>query len=206
MKRIAYVAVSFAAVLLIGLVPVLSQDGMGESGAEGEIDMEKAWMELHTPGEQHKWLAEDVGQWEITGKMYKMNSDGTTTTSEAKGSATISMLYDRYAQEEMTIECNGQTMRMSGILGYDNSNKEFQCCYVGNMGTAMHVYAGQLSEDGKTMTLRGEWTEKGLGDMKCAERVVFTRKSKDEGTLELHAKYGPMDEFKMMEMTYKRKK
>ncbi len=209
MLRFAYMlAGSLAVLLMIGLVPILSQDGMGgddEKGSEG-ADWEQMWKELHKPGENQKWLAESAGNWEITGKMFQMSPDGTMQEREMKGASTIKMMWDRYMYEEMTTECDGETMKMVGYISYDNSNKEFQAMYISDMGTGMRLFSGQRSEDGKSLTLSGEWVEKGFGGMKIKERVVTTSKSKDEEVMEMYGTYGDMPEMKIMELTYKRKK
>jgi hypothetical protein len=199
-------AVSFAAVLLIGLVPVLSQDGMGEPGGEGEIDMEKAWEELSKPREQHKALAEMAGEWEITGKAYKMGPEGKPIEQEMKGTSTCKLIHDRFLIEEMTTECEGKVSSGTGFMGYDNDAGEYQACYVGEWGTGMQIYRGKASEDGKTVNLAAEYSVKTFGDLKIKERMVSTQKSKDESTFTMYITFGDKPEEKMMEMTYKRKK
>ncbi len=209
MKRFMYTtAGALALLLMIGLVPVLSQDGMGggDDGAAEEEDMGAKWMKLNQPGKQHKEMAESVGQWEITGTMFEAQPDGTMKETALKGSSTIKMMWDRYLQEEMSIEGAEMPMKMIGYIGYDNSAQEYKAMYIGNMGTGMHVFSGGMSEDGKTMTLSGEWTEKGLDNMKVKERVVSTSKSADEQVMQIFGKYGEWPEMKLMEVTYKRKK
>lgn len=203
MKKFVWTMTASLLVLLaIGLAPVFSQEG-GE-----EAPPEDPWAKLHTPGEEHNWLAEEAGDWEISGKMWGPGEDGKPVETAVKGSARLKMMFDRYLAEEMTITIgdSGVEMKMIGLIGYDNSAKEFSAMYVGNMGTGMHVFKGQRSNENKVITLSAEYVEKGLGDMKIKERLTNTRKSKDEALLEMWGTYGDMPEMKMMEVTYTRKK
>ncbi len=201
-KFIWTMAASVLVLLAIGLAPVFSQEG-GE-----EAPPEDPWTKLHTPGDEHKWLAEEEGTWEISGKMWNAGPDGKPVEVAVTGSARLKMLFDRYLTEEMkiTLGDTGVEMKMIGLIGYDNSAREFSAMYVGNMGTGMHVFTGQRSDENKVLTLSAEYVEKGLGDMKIKERIKNTRKSKDEVLLEMWGSYGDMPEMKMMEVTYKRKK
>lgn len=196
-------AASLAVTVLAGLVPVLSQD----MGGKAPEDPMEAWMKLQAPGEQHKMLAESAGDWTIEGKMFHMEGE-KVVEMDAKGKSTMKMLWGRYLEEDMSIECPmaKMTMNMKGFIGYDNSAKEYQTMYIGDMGTEMRVYKGVLDEKTGSMTFSAEWVEKGMGNMKRKSRVVSTPKSKDENTLVIYETMGEMPEFKMMEMTYKRKK
>jgi len=210
MKRIAFTFAGALAVLLLGaLVPVLSQD-MGDKEEPAPADPMAEMRKLHMPGEQHKWLAEDVGEWEISGTMFGPDGkamvlpDGTAMT--IKGKSTIKMLYDRYLYEEMTMGEGESVMKGFGYLGYDNSNKEFQAMYCMDWTTGMRVYSGQRDEKAGTLSLSAEWVEKGMNNAKIKERVVGTRISKDEAKMEMYRSMGGEPEKKDFEMTYKRKK
>lgn len=192
--------------VLGGLVPVLSQDMGGKAEPEAK-DPWAAWTELQKPGEPHKMLAESVGEWTIEGKMFHMDGE-KVVEMPANGKSTMKMLWGRYLQEEMAVECPmmKMTMNMRGYIGYDNSAKEHQCVYFGDMGTELRVFKGTFDEKAGAMTFSAEWTEKGMGDMKRKSRVVSAAKSKDESTVTIYETMGDNPEFKMMEMTYKRKK
>jgi hypothetical protein len=120
---------SMFVMLLAGLVPVLSQDMGGKAEPEGEAkDPWAAWTELQKPGDHHKMLAESVGEWTIKGKMFHMEGE-KVTEMEAKGTSTMKMVWGRYLQEDMAVECPmmKMTMNMKGFIGFDNSAKDQNC-------------------------------------------------------------------------------
>lgn len=200
MIRFTYTVCAAMFVLVCAnLIPALSQD-MGGEKQEG--NMHEEWGKLQAPGAEHKWLAEQVGEWNVEGKMWM---DPTKDPMPFKANSKITMRFDRFIHEEFKGE-NEQSMHGFGIFGYDNSNKEFQGLWTSNMGTSMHIMSGQLDERTNKMSMSGEWTEKGMGGMKVKSRVITTRKSKDEAVVEVFDTYGDSPEMKIVEMTYKRKK
>lgn len=200
MIRFAYtMCAALFVIVCANLIPALSQD-MGGEKKEG--DMHEDWAKLQQPGPEHKWLAEEVGDWTIEGKMWM---EPGKDPMPFKATSKITMRFDRYIHEEFKGE-GEMPMQGFGIFGYDNSNKEFQGLWTSNMGTSMHIMSGQLDEKTGKLTISGEWTEKGMGGMKIKSRVVNTRKSKDEVLVEVFDTYGDNPEMKIVEMTYKRKK
>lgn len=195
-----YIAFAVAACLLValgvGLAPVLSQEAKPEPE-----DPSEAWMKLQQPGPEHKWLAEEVGEWEIDGKMWM---EGMPDPIPMKGGSKITMLHERYLHEDFWLGEGDMGFKGFGYMGYDNSAKEYCAMFCGNSGTGMRVLRGQKDDKG-VLTLAGKWHEKALG-MDYAERVVSERKSKDEAVVTIYIKYGDAAEMKMLEMTYKRKK
>lgn len=200
MIRFAYtMCAALFVIVCANLIPALSQD-MGGEKKEG--DMHEDWAKLQQPGPEHKWLAEEVGDWTIEGKMWM---EPGKDPMPFKATSKITMRFDRYIHEEFKGE-GEMPMHGFGIFGYDNSNREFQGLWTSNMGTSMHIMSGQLDEKTGKLTISGEWTEKGMGGMKIKSRVVNTRKSKDEALVEVFDTYGDNPEMKIVEMTYKRKK
>jgi len=200
MIRFVYTLCASAMLILcISLIPALSQDAGGE---KKDATPQDAWAKLSQPGPQHKWLAEEVGDWNVEGKMWM---EGAKDPMPFKASSKIKMVYDRYLHEEYTGE-GEMGMLGFGLFGYDNSNKEFQALWTTNMGTAMHVMSGQLDEKTGKLSMSAEWTEAGMGGMKVKSRVISTRKTKDEIAVEVFDTYGDAPEVKIVEMTYTRKK
>lgn len=193
----------FAALMLTlagAFVPVASQDA--KNRAEGD-DPHAAWAKLQQPGPEHKALAEDVGDWTIKARYWP--AAGAPAIDMA-GTSKMSMIFDRYLYEEYKLGEGEQAFEGRGYIGYDNSNKEFQAVYFGNDGTWLHVLSGHADGKTNTLTLSGEWVEKGMGGAKVKQRVVSTRKSKDASTTSLFMQIGDKPEWKMVEMEYTRGK
>ncbi len=189
MRFMAGLLVGATVALVVGLVPVLSQDD--------ETQQEK-WERLRQPGEQHKWLAQDVGDWKIKGKLWV----GPDQTIPVEGNATVKMIFDRYAHEEYSLG----DYRAFGYVGYDNVNEEFQALYCGTSGTGMQILSGQLNEDRTVLTLTGERAEKALGGAVRKQKVVITRKGADETLVEMSESVGDAAMRNVVALTYTRVK
>jgi hypothetical protein len=78
--------------------------------------------------------------------------------------------------------------------------------YTGTSGTGMHVLTGQLNEDKTVLTLTGQWAQKAFGGAVHKEKVVITRKSKDETLVQMFEASGEEEMHQVIELTYKRTK
>jgi hypothetical protein len=185
------------AVLLLGLVPALSQDGEEESLME-------RWTKLAQPGPEHEWLAEGVGEWTVTQRIFMPGAD--EPSFEVPGVATRKMKWGRYLYEELTMGQGEEEANAVSYTGFDNGAREFKSTTLGIMGTGIDVLSGTRSDDGKTVTLTSERVEKGLDNMKIRTRFVITRKSSDEQLVEYFNAFGDAPESKAGELIYKRKK
>lgn len=195
MIRFAYTMLAALFLLVcVNLIPALSQEKKDEPA-------EDPMMKLGQPGAMHKWLAEEVGDWTIEGKVWM---PGAKDAMAFKATSKMTMKFDRFLHEEF----NSDDLQMKGfgIFAYDNSNEEFQGMWTNNMQTGLRLMSGKLDEKAGRLTISGEWTEKGMGGMKLKTRVVSTRKSKDEAFVEVFDTYDDKPEVKILEMTYTRKK
>jgi hypothetical protein len=197
MKKYGFtVCAGLLVVLLVGLVPVFSQDD-----AEGEEDLQEAWARLSQPGPEHEWLARGVGEWNVTQRIFM---EGADEPFEVQGEATFTMKWDRYLHEELRMGGVDEANAVS-YIGFDNSAQEFKAINLGIWGTGMDVISGTRSDDGKVVTMTHEGVEKGLGNLKVAHRFVITHRSDDERLVEMFSKYGDAPERKAAEMVYTRK-
>jgi xanthine dehydrogenase molybdopterin-binding subunit B len=65
---------------------------------------------------------------------------------------------------------------------------------------------GQLNEDKTVLTLTGQWAQKAFGGAVHKEKVVITRKSKDETLVQMFEASGEEEMHQVIELTYKRTK
>jgi hypothetical protein len=216
MKRFMYTMAGVLALLLmIGLVPVLSQDGMGGGDAAGDekgeakSEVPKTFEEAAKPGPEHKMLAGMVGTWEVKGTSWQMQEDGTVVVAKFAGTSKVKMIHDRFLLEELSTKyegAEGKTMSGTFLIGYDRDALEYQSCAVGDWATGMLLFRGQMSDDGKKLEMTTEFNCRVMNNAPMKMRLVSTMKSEDEATFEMYSKMGDMDEMKMEEMHYKRKK
>jgi hypothetical protein len=138
------------------------------SGAPSEAEMKEMMaqmMELAKLNENHKLLADVVGTWTYTVKMW-MNPDPSAKPEEYKGTAVRKPMMDgRFFVIDVTgkMEMPGpdgkkkeMTFKGMGIEGYDNVKKKFVGSWVDNMGTGIMMSEGTYDPATKTFTYTGE--------------------------------------------------
>src|SRR5689334_15924307 len=106
---------------------VFSQDAGGEGKKPAEEKKEQtpeekaameAWMKSMTPGEQHKKLAAQDGEWTSAGKMWE-KADAPPV--EFTGTAKFHMILGgRYQVQEVSSVMMGMPFQGQGLTGYDN--------------------------------------------------------------------------------------
>jgi hypothetical protein len=108
-------------------------------------------MEMGTkPQAEHGWLQNLVGNWRTESEMTMPNGE----TASAKGTETVKLLGGLWSVGEGTGEMpDGSTMDYRNGLGYDVSFKEYRGFWLASMSSHLWKYTGELSADGKTMTL-----------------------------------------------------
>ena len=175
-----------------------------------EAEMMKQMMELSKTGENHKLLANMVGNWAYTVKMW-MNPSGSPTTSN--GSAVIKSVLDgRYFVGDFTgkFQMPGTDGKMKdmnfkgmSIDGYDNVKQKFFSTWIDNMGTGIMMSEGVYDAGNKTFTYMGEF--EAMPGMKTKVRMTVKIADKDHHTFEWYEDRGT-GESKTMEINYTRKK
>lgn len=109
-------------------------------------------MEMGTkPIPEHQWLQKLVGEWRTETEMVmgpggpKQKSTGTESVQNVGG------LWS-FGEGKATMP-DGTGMEYKSALGYDVSFKEYRGCWFASMSSHLWKYVGELSADGRTMTL-----------------------------------------------------
>jgi hypothetical protein len=176
-----------------------------EKKKENKMDMQammEVYTKLATPGVPHKVLASMEGSWSTKVKSW-MEPDKppmeSTGTSEQK-----MLLGGRFLQQEFTGDMMGNPFTGIGVTGYDNHTKKYVSTWMDSMGTAILVFEGTGSADGRTITQECRYDDPLKGPMKwrSVTRIV------DDNThvFEMHGIDRSGKEEKMMEITYTRKR
>jgi hypothetical protein len=105
------------------------------------------------PGEHHKQLESLAGSWDVVVKF--KYGPGPERQSKARCEAKW-VLGGRFLQQEYENE-SGQ--RVLQFFGYDNQKKRFFISKMDNMDTGVLYTEGDISEDGKAITLVGNRTD-----------------------------------------------
>lgn len=108
-------------------------------------------MEMGTkPVREHEWLQQLVGEWNVSSEM--MMPDGSTATSNGTESCQSLNGLWAYGHGKSTMP-GGAAMNYYVGLGYDLTFKEYRGFMMMDVSSHLWKYTGELSADGKVMTL-----------------------------------------------------
>ncbi len=103
------------------------------------------------PVKEHEWLKKLLGTWRSEAE-FKMGPDGPVQKSTGK--ETVRSLGGLWALSEGTGSMpDGNEFEMIFALGYDVNVNAYKGCWFASMSSHLWKYDGELSADGKTMTL-----------------------------------------------------
>jgi hypothetical protein len=103
------------------------------------------------PVQEHEWLRKLVGEWRTESEM-SMGPDQPKQRSQ--GTESVKSLGGLWAFGEGKAKMpDGTAMEYYSALGYDVSFKEYRGCWFASMSSHLWKQVGELSEDGKVMTL-----------------------------------------------------
>ena len=136
--------------------PQDEQPGMPEMSPEQMAEME-AWMKAGTPGEQHKWLAGMIGEWDCDLEF----RHGPDEEFEAgKGTSVSEWVLDgRIVKSEFASEFMGMPFQGLGFNGYDNVKGEFFSIWMDSMTTGFVSDSGHANDDGTEIEYHGGYTD-----------------------------------------------
>jgi len=182
--------------------PAKSKTKENKAAAPSEEEMMKKWMEVATPGPQHKGLEGFVGEWEVAGKWWMAPG---APPMESKGTSKVrSILGGRYMQEESSGEMMGRPFNGIGITGYDNFKKKYVSFWIDDMGTGMSTSEGTADAAGKVFTFVGKMDDAMTGEKDKTVKFILTIVGANKRLFEMHEPAKGKDS-KIGEMAYTRK-
>ena len=164
--------------------------------------MMQAYIAAGTPGRQHADLASSVGEYDLAIRGW--DAPGAPPTND-KGTATRSMILGgRVLVEQVQSSMHGQAFTGHGMVGYDNVSGKWWQTWNDSMSTGIAVSQGDCDEH-DACTFKGSWNDPVT---KKAVDARFTSRwtNPDTQSVEMYGPGADGKEFKMMEMTYTRKK
>jgi hypothetical protein len=190
-----------ACAILLSSMVALAQE-QKQMSAEEKAAMD-AMMKAGTPGAAHKNLAGMVGTWDATVKMY--NAPGAPAQVSTGTSENKLVLGGRWVQETFNGNFMGMPFSGLGYTGYDNIKKQYVGTWMDTMTTAVMQSAGTADASGKNFVFNSTVDDPMTGKPVTTKSTV-TVTDENHHTMEM---WGPAPDgkmFKMMEITYTRKK
>jgi len=192
-----------ATALLVLCTSVFGQEQpKKEMSAEEKAAME-AMMKAMMPGDAHKLLDNMVGTWDAKVSMFMdpsqppMVSSGTSENSWVLG--------NREVMQKFTGTFMGGPFSGVGYNGYDNVKKQYWGTWMDTMSTGVMVSTGNTPDNGKTWKFTSSMPDPMTGkDAPMEEKITVT--DKDHHTFEMWTPGPDGKMFKMMEITYTRRK
>jgi hypothetical protein len=185
-----------------GLVTVSLFLGSAIGAAQEKKDTPQARGQFALPGEVHKQLAKQVGEYTTHSKMMlKPGAPGEETTGTSR---IIAVLGGRFLQQEDAGTMLGQPFTSIHLDGYDNATKKYQANWVYTGSTGMMSLTGTSKDGGKTIEYAATFeNEQGTKEtMTVTTRII----DDDHFVIELTAKTPDGGKGPTLETTYTRKK
>ena len=155
------------------------------------------------PNENHEWLGQMVGQWDVTMKLFMGPG---MPPMESKGTSTGRWLMDgRWLTLESEIPMFGMPVKTVWTLGYDNFKQKYVGSNVNSFETAMRSAEGFRDQAGTSLHLYGTLDEYLTGEHDKMVRYTWKILSPDERTVEVHDLAIGLENTKVIEIHYKRK-
>lgn len=178
------------------------QPTMPEMSPE-ELAMMQAWEAARSPGEHHKHMEMMAGEWEGTNSWWS-SPDSEPNVSPVRTSSKMELdglfLVSHHKGEMM-----GMPFRGLGTMGYNNTTKQYEGAWMDNMGSMTMFMTGTCSDDGKVFKMESKFVDFITGEA-TSMKMTTTIIDADNYTWEMYGPGEDGNEFRMMEIVYKRKK
>jgi hypothetical protein len=172
---------------------------MAQEGISPE-EMQKAWDNAVTPGEQQEWLSQMAGDWVYTQSTWT-EPGKDPVVSQGKAQNTM-LLGGRYLRETYSGTNMGMPFQGENTLSHNNIDGKWYMSWIDNMGTG--VMSGSGVREGNTITLDCPYP-KMFGEGLDHFRIVQHIQSKDKHTMTMYMLGDDGSETKWMEVVFTRK-
>lgn len=154
------------------------------------------------PVKEHEWLQQLVGEWKVEASMVMAPGEEPQTSFGRETVTSVGGLW-AFTQGIGTMP-GGEEMRYYATLGYDVSFNEYRGCWFADVSSHLWKHTGELSADGKTMTLTCEGPDMEEDGKTALYRDVITIIDKDHRTLTSYGQGKDGDWVEYMKSSYTR--
>jgi hypothetical protein len=196
-KKSLILSFCFAFTLFIG------STGIAQEAQQIDPEMMEAYMKLQATNENHEFLKNFVGEWDVATTLW-MEPGAEPFTIQNKAKAEL-IFGGRFLKIEIKGMMFGQPYEGIQIMGYDNQQKKNISFWIDNSSTSFYLTSGSREKGKNVITETAIWLDPMSGeDMKV--KLITTLISKDEYSLVMIMILPDGSEFKSMESLSKRKK
>lgn len=157
-----------------------------------------------TPGPEHTLLKSMEGTWHVKVKMYM---EPGKPPSESEGTSVRSMILEgRYLQDKFEGSFFGQKFEGIGVMAFDRFKKSYSMTWIDSMGTGVMNSTGTYDAKTKTFTFTSPEDVDPISGKKMKMRDTLRIVSDKQHLLEMYRVAPGEPEFKVMEISYTRKK
>ena len=162
----------------------------------------KRWQDACTPGDAHERLAQFLGEWETETALTMYGK-----TMKSKGTAKTRWLVEgRWLLTEMAGEMMGQPVETFVVHGFDNFKKKYVTTMVDSLTTHMLRAEGIYNTHTEAFYTFGLMDEPLTMEHDKTVRYVTKFSGKDSYTFEIHDLDINVDDNKVVETKFRRKK
>lgn len=199
MSKKRYLVLGLSFILTLAIMSA----GVAQEAQQMDPEMMEAYMKLNAPNENHAFLKNFVGEWEVTAKGWMQ--PGAEPIS-SKGSIKAEMIIGgRFLKMDFRGTMFEQPFEGILIMGYDNYQKKNISFWIDTSSTAFYLTEGSREEGTKKIVETGVWQDPmGGEDMNVRNTTILV--SQDEYRFEMVMILPDGTEFKSMEYQAKRKK
>ncbi len=162
----------------------------------------QAWEKYMTPGEAHKFLAMDSGNWDV--EMTFWQAPGQPATKANVTASGKMILGGRYQQTTFSGSMMGMPFEGISTVGHDNATGKMVSTWMDNMGTGIMYMNGVYDQGSNQVEFKGEVTDPVTGKNKPS-REIYTIVDNNTRKMEMFDIGADGKEFKNMEILMKRK-
>jgi len=174
---------------------------LAQDAKKADMTAEQAMMAAAMVGEQHKMMEKMTGDWGYTMKVWTAPGTEPMETSGKRSARMV--MGGRYLVEDYTGDFQGMPFEGQGMLGYDNTGKQYVGTWIDNMSTGIMNSHGTC--DNGVWKMTGESLDPVTGKP-VTSRSTVTMKDADTMYMEMWMPGPDGKDMKWMEMTCKRTK
>ena len=148
---------SVALLVLVIAVSLVATAALAQEADKEQQKAMEAYMAMMAPNENHAFLANFVGDWDVATNAW-MRPDAKPATGQGTYTAQM-ILGGRFVMMNYKGTIFGQPFEGFQIIGYDNIKKKYETFWIDNSSTSFYLSEGVRDQEGTTLADTGLWPD-----------------------------------------------